>query len=769
MIGHDDVPPGALPESTRRSVEDLRMPIPAAERALDDGVPGLATGARRQLLGLAGGRVTVFAAARAARSVLGAGTVEGAINRASGVDGLLTLLAEALLFRATDDARRALGLAVQLEYAHPALTAAVLGGGELPPGPWVQRLDDGWARIRTAWRAPLRSALGRRILPGRDTLHAAADQFLGIGAVDRAVPLYLALRDNWCAARAITSVAGDLMDLGQWDMLNGWLAQLPGEVFAQHPELVQHRAEIAAARGDVADARRWFGLAASRFAAHDDADGACSSMLAVSAIAADSGDLVTAQARASAAGSLADAAGLAAHEMWAAWQQGRLALAAGDTESALASFDHAASVAGDVGDASAAEPIRSVDRLTRQVRDLRRRQEFHREALAALEHAERDTFTRLMESVTMSPNGAEALVGRYGWSRTPMPLKLAVCRELGDQAISGPTGLWERLRRTAWVRRDATHSNLPHPHAGHGPGHDAPRSLPSEPRATVAVLADQPEVGADRRHGGAGGDRSDRSGTPASASVLAVHLLGTLCVTIDDIPVEEWSGGRNRSLFAYLLIHRDPWPPREALMAVFWPGSTPEAARNSLNVAIHGLRRVLRTATDAPVIVLAGAAYRLHPDLRLWLDVEEFERRVEHGRRREQAGDLDKAMNEYERATALYRGDFLADDPYDDWPVLIRERLRLAHLDALDRLSDIYYRLGRYASAATLCQHIIERDPCREDAHRRLMRCYSRQGQPHLALLQYRSCARVLADELGVRPAPATIELHDRIRHHKPV
>jgi DNA-binding SARP family transcriptional activator len=204
-------------------------------------------------------------------------------------------------------------------------------------------------------------------------------------------------------------------------------------------------------------------------------------------------------------------------------------------------------------------------------------------------------------------------------------------------------------------------------------------------------------------------------------------------------------------------------------MEVFWPGSTAEAARNSLNVAIHSLRRTLRAATDAPVIVLRHGIYRVHPDLELWVDVDQFERHVDGGGRRAAEGDLDGAMSAFEQATLLYRGDFLSDDPYEDWAVLIRERLRLAHLDVLDHLSRRYFDHRRYASCATLCQRITEADPCREDAHRRLMRCYSRQGQPHLALLQYRLCVQALDRELDVGPGPATVALEARIRRHEPV
>jgi DNA-binding SARP family transcriptional activator len=254
-----------------------------------------------------------------------------------------------------------------------------------------------------------------------------------------------------------------------------------------------------------------------------------------------------------------------------------------------------------------------------------------------------------------------------------------------------------------------------------------------------------------------------------AAPELAVHLLGSLHAAVDDVAVADWPSARCRSLFGYLLTHREPWPQREVLTEVFWPGSAPEASRNNLNVALHALRRTLRAMTDIPVIVYAGGAYRISRELRLWLDVDEFGRCVESGRRLEDAGEIDRATRDYEFAGGLYRGDFLADDPYEDWAALTRERLRLAHLDALGRLSNLYFNAGHYTACASLCQRIIESDPCREDAHRRLMRCYSRQGQAHLALMQYRMCARALAEELGVETDPSTAELHEHIRRHERV
>jgi DNA-binding SARP family transcriptional activator len=250
---------------------------------------------------------------------------------------------------------------------------------------------------------------------------------------------------------------------------------------------------------------------------------------------------------------------------------------------------------------------------------------------------------------------------------------------------------------------------------------------------------------------------------------LAVHLLGSLLVTVDELPIEQWQSGRSRAVLKYLVTHRNPWPTRQLLMEVFWPNAAPDSARNNLNVAIHGLRRMLRTVTNAPVVVLQDEAYRLHPDVRLWLDVDEFECAADAGRRLEATGALDAATVAYEKAIGLYQGDFLADDPYEQWAVIDRESIRLAYLDVLDRLSRLHLGRGREAAAAALCRRIVERDVCREDAHQRLMRCYSRQGQPHLALRQYEACVAALRAELDVEPDPATVELQQQIRRREPV
>jgi DNA-binding SARP family transcriptional activator len=186
-------------------------------------------------------------------------------------------------------------------------------------------------------------------------------------------------------------------------------------------------------------------------------------------------------------------------------------------------------------------------------------------------------------------------------------------------------------------------------------------------------------------------------------------------------------------------------------------------------VALHGLRQALKTVTDMSIILFEEGAYCINPELHVWVDVDEFDRHVQAGRRLEAKEQLARAAAEYEAAIELYQGDFLAGDPYEEWPVLPRERLRVAYLDVLDRLSQIYFNRDQYPNCIALCQLALTRDACREDIHCLLMRCYSRQGQRRLVLRQYQACVEALRTELDVAPAPTTTQLYERIRRRERV
>jgi DNA-binding SARP family transcriptional activator len=230
--------------------------------------------------------------------------------------------------------------------------------------------------------------------------------------------------------------------------------------------------------------------------------------------------------------------------------------------------------------------------------------------------------------------------------------------------------------------------------------------------------------------------------------------------------VDDWPSNKGKAIFKYLVTHRERPVVKEVLMELFWPGAHPDAARNNLNVAIYGLRQALRKSRPSYSHVLfQDDCYLLNPDLQIWIDVEEFTERNETAHEMEQRGDQIAAMREYHAAETLYEGEFLEEDRYEDWVLARRQRLEDDYLGLLDQLGRYYLDQEEETACAIVCRKMLAVDPCREEAHRTLMRCYKRQGQPYLALRQYHFCVETLKAELDVPPSQETTALYQQVRN----
>jgi DNA-binding SARP family transcriptional activator len=226
--------------------------------------------------------------------------------------------------------------------------------------------------------------------------------------------------------------------------------------------------------------------------------------------------------------------------------------------------------------------------------------------------------------------------------------------------------------------------------------------------------------------------RADGSRDCAQGPTLEVRCLG---------PTRLTAGGeviapprRSRLVLQYLVAHRRRPVPRDVLLEAFWPGSSPSAARNSLNVAITLLRRAFRPVyAGCPVVTFQDEAYALDPALDVRVDAEEFERLAREGNALRRAGDLAEAAALYRRADALYGGPLFEDEPYEEWIVTARREVEGMHLDVLGHLGDCLAALGDHEASAEAYRRVLAAEPHRDDVRRLLAELYEALGRPGLA------------------------------------
>jgi DNA-binding SARP family transcriptional activator len=244
--------------------------------------------------------------------------------------------------------------------------------------------------------------------------------------------------------------------------------------------------------------------------------------------------------------------------------------------------------------------------------------------------------------------------------------------------------------------------------------------------------------------------------------VMSVRLLGAIDVRLDGCAVEHWHGKVGRTALVYVLLQRRRVPPDE-LAGALWPDVPATTARNRLHVALHRLRADLAAVDPRPVLV-NKQGYALDPRLRLDLDTDRFERHAGEGETALRDSSSHEALTAYLAAVDCYGGELLAGERDDEWALLVREHYRVRLLDLLGKAAQLAFDLDRPALTVDLGHRLLALDFCREDLHRLLMRAYARLGQPQLALRQYQTCARQLRMEFGLDPAPATVELFNKVR-----
>ena len=202
---------------------------------------------------------------------------------------------------------------------------------------------------------------------------------------------------------------------------------------------------------------------------------------------------------------------------------------------------------------------------------------------------------------------------------------------------------------------------------------------------------------------------------------LEVRLLGRFEVLVDSqpVPADAWAQRRAADLVKLLALAPGHRMPRDEVLEMLWPKLGADAAASNLHKAASYARRALG---DRGAVVLRGGMVELAPAAEVITDVERFER-----------GD-----------DSAYGGELLPDEPYEQWTLGPRARLR-------ERRLAVMRSQGRW-------EEVLREDAADEEAHRALMRRHAASGDRQAAARQF----RLLRDELsrlGAEPSEETLAL----------
>jgi DNA-binding SARP family transcriptional activator len=232
---------------------------------------------------------------------------------------------------------------------------------------------------------------------------------------------------------------------------------------------------------------------------------------------------------------------------------------------------------------------------------------------------------------------------------------------------------------------------------------------------------------------------------------LRVHTLGRFAVLVGDEPLAFGTKAQRKPLeLLKCAIALGGRVESSEIIERLWPELEGDASRNAFDIALHRLRKLLRS--DNAVSMRDG---RLVVDAtHVWVDARAFELTCSSLESRS-ATAQPSATEVAVRLLRYYGGHFLPGEDAQ-WMLGMRERLRSKFLRALSMLGERLEQQAAWDEAILLYRRAIEVDPLVEEFHRRLMICYRAEDRIAEALDAYRHCRDLISITLGVAPSPAT-------------
>jgi predicted ATPase/DNA-binding SARP family transcriptional activator len=231
------------------------------------------------------------------------------------------------------------------------------------------------------------------------------------------------------------------------------------------------------------------------------------------------------------------------------------------------------------------------------------------------------------------------------------------------------------------------------------------------------------------------------------------RILGPLGVAEDGHPISLGSG-RQRALLAVLLLHRNQVVTADRLIDELWGERPAGTAANLVQVYVSRLRKALGKER----LVTSGSGYVLRVDEGA-LDLDEFERLAEQGRRALEDGEAARAAELLQEALALWRGPALPDVVFEGIAQAEVGRLEELRLAVLEERIEAELGCGHHAVLVGELEALVAEHPFRERLRGQLMLALYRSGRQAEALELYRQTRRTFVEELGLEPGPALQEL----------
>jgi DNA-binding SARP family transcriptional activator len=272
-------------------------------------------------------------------------------------------------------------------------------------------------------------------------------------------------------------------------------------------------------------------------------------------------------------------------------------------------------------------------------------------------------------------------------------------------------------------------------------------------KARVAVYLRPEQLSDGDRRSPAAGRAESRTPSPPELRIQTLGRTRTEVAGRDR--GGDWLQQRPGQVLEFLLCARHRVATSEQISEALWPGAAQPWSNTSVRHQVHVLREKLepeRDSNEPPRFVITRrGGYMLDPE-RVCIDADEFEDKVRTGLSLFVQGEGDAAVAPLERALALYQGDFLSEDPYAEWALEERDRLRELAGRELRALVSLRRSAGDLDAATEYARRLAGMEPFDMDVQREFLELCIKRDRRSEAMRRYTLIRRRVRREFGHDP-----------------
>ncbi|MCW3490444.1 BTAD domain-containing putative transcriptional regulator [Dethiobacter alkaliphilus] len=249
-------------------------------------------------------------------------------------------------------------------------------------------------------------------------------------------------------------------------------------------------------------------------------------------------------------------------------------------------------------------------------------------------------------------------------------------------------------------------------------------------------------------------------------TTLQIITLGQFMVRRGEKVLSQNSSRSNKlwELFKFLITRRDQGMLPEYIVETLWPDGEYADARRALRTPVYRLRQLIDSDCNSgeSSILFSQGCYNWNPECDYWLDVDEFER-LYHQAQELSTKNTSAAIELYQKALSLYRGEYLPECSYSEWVLPVRNYYRRLYLQSVLGLTELLKEEANNREIINVYEKVFLIEPYEEEFHTRYLEALLMQGNNKKALSHYEYITAALYRELGIKPSPAMLRIYKKI------